>query len=360
MPITAAGVGLTILTVAGVAGLEIENRFSRKLNARHPVRRAVDVFEKRLGGSTELEILVDAGAPDGIADPKVIAAMRQLQHELSKDPRVAHARSIVDLLERMHATLAPEHAASAPTPSTRAQIAQYLLLFEMSGGEDLEMLIDDTGRHARVVVRAADMAAEEVAALAADADALAARRMPAPVTARASGIGVLVGRMGSRLSRTSMTGFAAAMALIAIIIAALFRSARVGLLSLIPNVLPVALGVVVVSVTFGIVDADTLTFTAICIGIAVDDTIHFLARYRIERRKGLGRDAAVDATLQEAGHGIVRTSVILVAGFLSFAIADYQAVVALGVQLPTALAAAVVLDITLVPAMARLGLLDPR
>ncbi len=98
----------------------------------------------------------------------------------------------------------------------------------------------------------------------------------------------------------------------------------------------------------------------ICIGIAVDDTIHFLSRYRIERRRGLGRDDAVRATIVEAGHGITRTSLILVGGFSVLLMSDVRGLRVAGVMLPATLASAVLLDLTLVPAVAQLGRLEPR
>ena len=356
--IIAAGFILTVATVTYVAGLEVENDFTRKLALDHPVRRAVQVVDAQFGGSTEIELLVDTGKADGLTDPAVIAGLRALQVRLAEDPRIANTRSIVDVLARMHAVLAPD--ASSPVPSTQQQIAQYLLLFDMAGGRDLETLIDDTGRHARAIVRAVDLSAEGVGELAADIDALAIQALPSSATARASGISVLVGRLGPRILSASLTSFAVALALIAVLIGLIFGSIRVGVLSLVPNLLPVALGVTVVAASYELVDADTLTFLAICIGIAVDDTIHFLARYRIERRGGLDRDAAVEATIHEAGHGMIRTSVILVVGFLALVASDYQPVSAMGIQLPLTLAAAVLLDITLVPAMALLGWLEPR
>ncbi len=102
----------------------------------------------------------------------------------------------------------------------------------------------------------------------------------------------------------------------------------------------------------------TMGFIAMCIGIAVGDTIHFMARYRIERNAGRTREDAVEATMMEAGYGIVRTSVILVGGFSVMVISSYQPITTMGILLPTTLVAALVLDLTLVPAMALLGLLD--
>ena len=359
VPITVAGFVATAVVVALLFQVEIENTFAKKLAPDHPIRAAITLLEKHKIGTDQFEILVDAGSPDGIRDPAVINGMLQMKERLLKERLIVDVVSIADLIDELHIVMAGGETPSPRSTWTREQIAQYLLLFEVSGGEDLNALIDDTGRHARMTVRIGDLTAEDVNALSDTIDSVAKEVMPSHVTAFASGIGVVAARIAPGILSSSITGFATALALIALLMAVLFRSVKVGVLCLVPNILPVALSVVLVSLVLDLVDADTLAFIAVCIGIAVDDTIHFMARYRIERDKGSDRDRAVEDTIREAGHGIVRTSIILVAGFSVMITSDYQPIVTVGVLLPITLVAAVVLDLTLVPAMALLGLLEP-
>ena len=356
--VTAIGIALTVATVALVAQIPVENALTRKLRKGHPARQSVEVVEQHLGGSAEIELLIDAGHPGGLEDPALIGGLAKLVADIEAEDQVADTHSIIDLLERMHALLEPE--SPDVVPGSAEAIAQYLLLFEMSGGEDLFTLIDDGAQHARLVVRLRDMTAEEVVALADRIDVAATRNLPESAHAITTGIGTMSARLGPRLLSTSLEGFSAALLLIAVLLSLLFRSLRVGVLSLIPNLLPVGLGLLVSAASFEQIDADSLTYLAISIGIAVDDTIHFLARYRIERQGGLERAEAVRATMLEAGHGIMRTSLVLVAGFVVLLIADYQPIATMGVMLCVTLASAVALDLTLVPAMAQLGLLEPR
>ena len=266
----------------------------------------------------------------------------------------------MDVLEELHRLMAPEEAERSPLPvESREQIAQYLLLFEVSGGEDLDTLVDSTLQHGRVLIRGVDGTAEEAIAAAHRYDRYAVDVMPKGTRATTGGIGLLAARLGPQIYESTLRGFVMALLLIAAVLAVLFRSARVGLISLIPNLFPVAISVALVPVFFAQIDTDTLTFVPICVGIAVDDTIHFLARYRIERAAGAERVDAVHTTICEAGHGIVRTSVILIAGFVILLAADYLPIATVGMLLPVTLATAVLMDLTVVPAMAQLGLLDP-
>jgi len=263
-------------------------------------------------------------------------------------------------MRKLHGLLAPDRAARAPLPESRPLIAQYLLLLSLSGGQDLDALIDPTGRHTRMVIRFRDSSAETVAALADWIDQRAPEVLPAGVSAHSNGVALLTARAAPIIAMTSLRGLALVLALIALLMGLLFRSVRVAVLSIVPNVLPVCIGLLAVEATLPMVDADAMVFLAIGIGIAVDDTIHFLSRYRIERQRGRDRAEASEATIRETGHGILRTSIVLVVGFSVVLASDYTGLQTMGMMLPAIMASAVVLDLTLVPAMAQLGLLEPK
>lgn len=358
--ITAVGLVATVLVIGVVLQVEVENGLVRKIGRDHPVRRMLGRMEQALGGGAQLEVLIDSGEPDGLKDPKMLEGLHELFRRAEGEPDVGDTTSYVELIERIHRILGPGSAAGdAVLPDSRELVAQYLLLFEMQGGDDLAPLVDHTMRYARGAIRIGDLTAEEAIALGDTVDGWGRELLPDGASVEAGGLGLLAARFGPRAKVSALQGFATAMLLIAVLLGLLFRSVKVGVLSLVPNVLPVAFGVSVVALLYEQVDLDTLNFLAICLGIAVDDTIHFLARFRIERGRGLEREAAVRATILEAGHGIVRTSLVLVAGFAVMILGDYMPISSGGMLLCLTLAAAVVVDLTLVPAMAQLGLLEP-
>ena len=359
--VAAVGLLITAGTLTVLSTYRIQNSLTRKLAPSHPVRQSVKLVESKLGASGELEMLVDTGKADGMSDPKVIEGLVALRARMEQQPHVDDTISILDPLERMHRLIAPDLAAVNPVPSdSRQLIAQYLLLFEVSGGRDLQSLVDPNKRYARMVLRGRDGTAEQAMEDAANYDRWAKEVLPETVHASTNGIALLAARLGPAIFASTMQGFMTALVLIGIMIGFLFRSVRVGVLSLIPNLFPVAFGLMCIPLMFEQIDVDTLTFLPVCVGVAVDDTIHFLARYSIERRKGLDRPDAVAATIREAGHGILRTSVVLVGGFSWLLLADYQPIATIGLLLPTTMVAAVVMDLTLAPAMAQLGWIDLR
>ena len=349
---------LTVAVIAMVAQVRVQNDLSEKLPAGHPLRVAKDVVEKALDGSGQVEVIVDLGAPDAIKTPGTLAAVWRLQQAIEAAPDVSLTRSVGTILGRIHSIIAPAVAQAEPMPAGRT-VSEYLLLFGSAGGA-IDTLLDPSQQFLRITARSRNLSAEKALDLVARIEALGAEILPKTATVHVTGVGMLAARAGPVIVSNALMGLAGALVLIALLMSALFGSIRVGLLSVVPNLLPVAIGVAAVWACLPQVDADTLIYLTICVGIAVDDTIHFLARYRLERQRGLDREAATRATILEAGHGIVRTSIILVAGFSATLFSGYLGLQTLGLILPVTLIAAVILDLTMVPAMAQLGLLEPR
>ena len=352
-----ASVGLlaTVVTAVSSLGIRVENMLGKKLEEGHPVRAAIEVLEDHVGAAFEFELLVDVGEDDGAKRPDLLAALDRIASYAKAEPEVHDADSYVDLLVRMHDLL----GGAGPLPDSRALAAQYLLLLELSGTDDLATMLHADLRHARMVVRLPDNAAEPVVAAAARIEHFANQALPPGASAQANGLGLLMGRAGPEILQSSLRGIGTAFVLIAIVMGFRFRSVRVALLSIIPNLMPVAFGALMVHLLMGQVDADTMVYLMICVGIAVDDTIHFLARYGLERETGFDRTEAVSRAVQEAGHGILRTSIILMAGFGVAYGSRFAAFQMMGIMFPATLLAAVVLDLTFLPAMAHLGWFDP-
>ena len=133
------------------------------------------------------------------------------------------------------------------------------------------------------------------------------------------------------------------------------RSFSVGLLSIIPNMFPLLATTALCGLLWGDIDSDTLVVLMMAIGIGVDDTIHFLMRYRIESQRTTTPEEAIEQTFRFAGRAIVMTTVILAVGFSPMMLSAYYSIEIVGILLPVALVAAMLADLLLVPAMATVG-----
>jgi len=135
------------------------------------------------------------------------------------------------------------------------------------------------------------------------------------------------------------------------------RSVRVGFWSMIPNVMPLLVLGGYVGFFWERVDSDTLALAVIALGIGVDDTVHFLMRLKLERQRTADAHKALRNTFHFSGRAIVITTVVLVAGFMPFAISDYLPLHIMGTLLPMCLVVALAADLLLVPALVKLGLM---
>ncbi|MEE8459136.1 MAG: efflux RND transporter permease subunit, partial [Phycisphaerales bacterium] len=175
------------------------------------------------------------------------------------------------------------------------------------------------------------------------------------VNVEASGFMYLAGMWIEENVRSQRYAIMISFAVIAVVMMLLFRSVTVGLGSMLPNAVPLLLLGGALGLLWRVVDSDMAVLVLIAIGIAVDDTIHFLARYRVERPRSESVKQAIERTFSTAGRAIVMTSLIFAAGFAPLAFSDYLTIRLMGLLLPLIMIAALVADLLLLPALITVG-----
>lgn len=353
-PIIAAFGLLVAVSLVGLSGLEVDADFSERLSKGNPVRQDMDLVDRHFAGTTMLQVFVDTGTPDGVLAPETFAAVAELEARLEAHPQVDAVISLADILRAMHPVLGGEGA----LPTSREALAQYLLLFELSGGEELDRLVDFERQGLRMLARVPERGVRAVYEVGVDAEALA-RSHPIPgATVEATGFVYMLGSWLGEIVDGQRRGLALSCGLIAVMMVGGLRSLRLGLWSMVPNLVPVLALAGLLGLALETVDSDTMVVAMIALGIGVDDTIHFLVRYRLERARCADQAEALVQTFRYAGRAIFMTTVILALGFLPLAFSDYYSVWMFGVFLPLVLVVALLADLLLVPALARVGLLE--
>jgi len=355
----------TLVVVAcglGIAQIEVEASFSQRLSADNPVRKAQDFIQARFAGANFLDVYVVADKEGGLLDPEVFKGVAELQRELLAQPEVDSVLSLVDLQDTLHRQMTGTATATGYVlPDSKALLAQYLLLFEVAGGEGLSGLIDESHQTMRMSVRLNVDGLRALARVGDNARLMGTGHLPPGVTVQPTGIAYLLGDWITFVLEGQRRGLSFAILSTTLMMMLCLRSWRVGLLSMIPNLLPLAVLGGYVGWFWPVVDSDTILVATFAIGIAVDDTIHFLTRLRFELaregREGGDRNVALHHTFVFTGRAIVQTTVILCLGFLPFAWSDYFSTRIIGTLLPMTLVMALVADLLLVPALVHLGVL---
>ncbi len=314
----------------------------------------MNFLDARLGGAVSFEILLET-EPQGAREPEVLAALAAFGRSLEERPRdgriAGQTISLADVVKEIHRALNADDPLAYVIPEDRLLVAQELLLFENSGSDDLEDLTDSQYEVARLTARMPWDDAVHYAVfmdqVVGEVDAELDRYGDASVT----GLLALIVRAMHALVESLATSYAIAFAVITPMMVLLLGNLRTGLLAMIPNLLPIAMTLGVMG-AFGFpLDAFSLMAGGIALGLAVDDTIHFMHNYRRYRRRGLPLEEAVDATLQTAGRAMLVTTIALSTGFLAFMMSSMVNLTNFGLLVAFAIVCAFFADVLLAPAL---------
>ena len=343
----------TLVAVALAVGLprnELADNWLHHFDERYAFRTDTDFIIDNLTGLDRLEFSLNSGEEEGIADPGYLNKVQAFADWMRGQPEVQHVQAFPDIVKRVNKAMHGDDAAFYRIPDDPDLAAQLLLLYEFSlpFGADLNDRIDIDKSASRLTAVLNDTSTNDHLEL--DARAQDWLRANAPdLAGPASGFTMI----SAHLSRQNVTGMLwgtiVATGLISLILLLVFRSVRLGLICLVPNFVPALMAFGLWGHFSGTIGLGASVVTAIAIGIIVDDTIHFLAKYRNGRRGGLASPDAVRATFETVGPALWATTAILVAGFLVFASAGYEPSFVLGILVAITIAFALIADLLLLP-----------
>ena len=341
----------TVVFLAGALLLKTETVVIEFFRESSPVRYHADAIQERLGGVTNLELFIDSGEEDAVKNPRLLRDVEKVQQYLDSIPEVSKTVSVVDFIKRMNQALNGEDPAFYRVPDDRSYVAQLLLLYSLSDPtEDLSDLVDYPYQLTRVTARVPYLSSQRNLEIVEDLDDFMKRETPS-LDATLTGMIALFNGMGVSIYETLKTSFLMTVVTITLVIGLAFRSVRTALLSLVPNVLPIVWVLGLMGYARIRLDVGTVMVAGIAIGIAVDDSIHFLSRYSKARRRGLDVDGAIDYVIQHSGRAIVFTSVILTGGFWMLTFAQFLPMAYFGLIAGVTIVIALLADVLLLPAI---------
>ena len=263
---------------------------------------------------------------------------------------MTHVQAFPDIMKRLNKNMHGDDPAFHRLPETPALAAQYLLLYELSlpFGSDLNNRIDVAKSATRMTVVLRSLTSQAQREL--DARAQAWLRANAPdLATEASGVSIVFAHLSQRNIDSMLRGTIIAMALISFILIWVFRSVRLGLVSLVPNFLPAAMAFGLWGYLVGRLGLAGSVVTAMTFGIIVDDTIHFLTSYVKARREDLLPPEAVRSAFRAVGKALWTTTAVLALGFLVFASSGFETSWTLGLLVAITIACALLADFLLLP-----------
>ncbi|NRA09866.1 MAG: MMPL family transporter, partial [Myxococcales bacterium] len=341
-----------LLSVLGISRLQVDSNWLDDFADSEPIKLTTVRVDEVMGGTTNVIYLFDAGVEDGIKEPAVLREMERVQSLLDEQgDAIRKTYSLVDILKDLNQAFHDGDPAWHKLPESRELVAQYLILYESSGGEDAEEYVSSDYRRASVEARIALGPTSVTANLVERVDAALAKQPLQHAEMSLTGIGALWLKLMDYIVTSQVRGFLLAFGVIALMMICIFRSFRTGMISMVPNLTPVALALGFMGY-FGIpLDYSKVSIAAVAIGIAVDDTVHLMSRYRHEFQIHRNYEVALQAALQDVGRALLITSVALVLGFLVFLLSSLHSQAMYGVLLASTIVSALVADFLLMPAL---------
>ena len=354
---------LAVIALVGLAELRPQGTNLHYLPDDSAPVRAMRFIEDHFGGASTLEVAV-SGDPDVVKDPVTARTVVAVQELLASYPETTATIAYTDLLKRMNRALHDGDPAFYRLPETARGIAQELLLYETSGGADLPQLVNINGYDmARVRgFTTSFMSMEDNERLFREIATRLAALAPAggpPLSLEITGDWPLWLRMNLSLMDTMVNSFFSSLIVIGLLLIWLVRSWRLGLVALIPNVLPVLLSMGTLGWMGVELDFATVMMAGIALGIAIDDTVHYLARYREELAIDDDPARAMRRCHATVGKGNVTACLVLFLGMGSMVTSNFPPHRTFGVIIAITMAVAMVADLILLPSLLHLTGLRP-
>ena len=348
-----------VLAIVGVTRISTDIFVFSDFYTDDPLRRDLAVFEEKFGGVLPLEVVIESDRPGRF---KTLGAMRsidQLEQRLGEFEQVGMVFSAVDLVKLGNQAYFGGNPAAYRLPSSYELPFLESALDRFLGGagqnaliENLPLFIDSTYSRSRIYLGVSDIGTKQMNDLADSVQTLTESAFSGEeFDVIVTGTAVISTRSGESLVRNLIVSLSVALLAISILMAILFRSPALTLISLAPNIIPLLIVGGAMGFAGITLKPSTALIFSLAFGIAVDDTIHFLAKYRIHRRDGMDRDGAVRKTLGETGKAILFTSLVLMSGFLVFTLSSFGGTVNMGALTALTLCVAMVANLFLVPAL---------
>ena len=347
-------IGLLCVSIIGIYNIKISGSLVEDMPKKTEFFKSIRFFEKEYKGIMPLEILVDTKRKKGVMKLATLKRMNELQEYIEEFPEFSQSLSVVDLVKYSKQAYYNGNPEYYQLPNSQER--SFILSYAKSSTKDTNLLksyVDSTGQFARITTFMKDIGTERFDRIEEDLKAKALKIFPQDrYNVSFTGKALLFQKGTKYLVKNLIISLSLAILLIALFMAWMFRSFRMILVSLIPNLLPLIITAGLMGFLGVPIKPSTILVFSIAFGISVDDTIHFLAKYRQELIANNWKiKKSVYAALRETGVSMFYTSIVLFFGFSVFTISSFGGTVALGALVSVTLVFAMLANLMLLPSL---------
>jgi len=346
---------MAIVMVALIAFIprnELNDNFLEYFDDSFDFRQSSDYMTENLTGLYDVHYSLGSGESEGVSDPEFLEKVQAFTDWFRSQPQVVHVNVITDTFKRLNKNLHGDDDAYYRIPEQKDLAAQYLLLYEMSlpYGLDLnnQLSVDKSATKLSVVMET--MTTNEVLVLMDEARAWLDENGLPDMKVEGSSTTVMFANIGYRNIRAMLIAAIAALVIISLLLIFALKSLKYGLISLVPNLAPAAVGFGIWGLLYSEVGLALSVVVSVTLGVVVDDTIHFMSKYlRARREQGLAGEEAIRYAFRRVGMALLVTTIVLTAGFLVLALSPFKVNSDMGLMTAITISLALIIDFLFLP-----------
>jgi len=345
------GVLLTLIFSIGMKNLNVDSRVFDDVSQDTKLMQDNRFFAEEISPQFPMEFIIDSGSPDGALSAGLLKKAYELEEKLLSYPEIHRVVGLHTLIAEVHRLFSDiEYEEEIKLPESDQAVAQYILLLEISDADELTRLVDFDYRKLRITALTDDAGSQRINQIREDFEGHLYSLFPKEDVV-ITGTTILSADLTEKIVYSLFWSIILALIAITLIMAALFKNFKLIIIALVPNLLPL----IVVAGVMGFLNIDIKPSTAviftIALGIAVDDSIHYLARFRIEFLRRKAMFPALRATTIRTGRAIIITSLVLIAGFGTLITSLFTSTAMMGLLVCSTIFAALLADLFILPSM---------
>ncbi len=342
---------LSVVMIAGITSIDLNNYLLEDLKKSEKLRQDFTFFDQYFSGVRPFDMGLKWENEVDLNDPEYFRSLEKLHVYLEESYGVGAVISPLSVLKELNRSNNGGKNEYYRLPEKASELKRLLKDYKkiLNTGKISNLTTED-GRYVRILGRVGDLGAKHFASKNAELSSFLEREGIADkASTTITGTGTLIDRTNQTLVVSLSKGLGAAFILISILMGLMFRSLRMVLIALVPNLLPLlAVGAVMAVAGINLNMSTGIIFT-IAFGIAVDDTIHLLSRYKLELMKGMSQFQAMKNAYLHTGKALIITSIILFGGFIGLCFSSFQSTFFIGLFVTLTLGFALVFDFALLP-----------
>lgn len=343
----------------GTSQVRIDSNMTELTREGSVLRVAYEVVDENMAGAQSMVIMIDTNKTDGLLNPAMMQAIDDLQTRIETEyaDQVTRTNSLANIVKDTYQIMNDDDPAYYRIPDSQQMISQLLYLFNSANPEDRRSLVSDDYSRSHISLNIYNAGSyqyqqffDQISVDIAEVTADLKTELP-ELDIYLTGSMALLMRMTDEIARSQFSSFALALGVISVIMIITLGSIQGGLMAMIPNLIPALLGFGLMGLLGISLDTDTLLIAPLIIGIAVDDTIHFMTHYRMELIKTGSISEALESTIRDVGQAVMFTTMVLGLGFALLSFSDYLGMAKMGFFGSAAIFVALLCDLFLIPAM---------